>query len=79
MGRQVVRALDVLYKLLRDSTPREQIQAAVLEWGMEQLYCLLLNPTFGDDTRERVFKVRPLPLHTATRCHVMVAIFVDVM
>uniref|UniRef100_A0A672Z123 Neurobeachin-like protein 2 n=1 Tax=Sphaeramia orbicularis TaxID=375764 RepID=A0A672Z123_9TELE len=51
--QQVVRALDVLYELLR-STPREQVQAVLLEWGVEQLYSLLLNPSFGDDARERV-------------------------
>ncbi|XP_030014461.1 neurobeachin-like protein 2 isoform X2 [Sphaeramia orbicularis] len=54
--QQVVRALDVLYELLR-STPREQVQAVLLEWGVEQLYSLLLNPSFGDDARERVFRV----------------------
>uniref|UniRef100_A0A8C9XVM0 Neurobeachin-like protein 2 n=1 Tax=Sander lucioperca TaxID=283035 RepID=A0A8C9XVM0_SANLU len=43
---QAVRALDVLYELLRSSPPREQVQAVLLEWGVEQLYCLLLNPSF---------------------------------
>jgi hypothetical protein len=38
----------------------EQTQAVLLEWGVEQLYCLLLNPAFGDGARERVFKVRLL-------------------
>ncbi|KAG7261873.1 hypothetical protein CRUP_016958 [Coryphaenoides rupestris] len=57
VGHQVVSALDVLYELIRGSAPREQMQAAVLEWGVEQLYCLLLNPAFGDGVRERVFKV----------------------
>ena len=55
---QVVRALDVLYELLRSSPPREQVQAVLLEWGVEQLYSLLLNPSFGDEARERVFRVR---------------------
>ncbi|XP_035806510.2 neurobeachin-like protein 2 isoform X2 [Amphiprion ocellaris] len=55
--QQVVRALDVLYELLRSSPPREQVQAVLLEWGVEQLYCLLLNPSFGDEARERVFRV----------------------
>ncbi|KAM3613566.1 uncharacterized protein V6R79_001520 [Siganus canaliculatus] len=55
--QQVVRALDVLYELLRSSPPREQVQAVLLEWGVEQLYCLLLTPSFGDEVRERVFRV----------------------
>ncbi|XP_029927816.1 neurobeachin-like protein 2 isoform X2 [Myripristis murdjan] len=55
--QQVVRALDVLYELLRSSPPREQVQAVLLEWGAEQLYCLLLTPSLGDDARERVFRV----------------------
>ncbi|KAM9352743.1 neurobeachin-like protein 2 [Symphorus nematophorus] len=55
--QQVVRALDVLYELLRSSPPREQVQAVLLEWGVEQLYCLLLTPSFGDEARERVFRV----------------------
>ncbi|XP_035491031.2 neurobeachin-like protein 2 isoform X3 [Scophthalmus maximus] len=56
-GQQVVRALDVLYELLRSSPPREQVQAVLLEWGVEQLYGLLLTPSFGDEARERVFRV----------------------
>ncbi len=55
---QAVRALDVLYELLRSSPPREQVQTVLLEWGVEQLYCLLLTPNFGDGARERVFRVR---------------------
>nr|XP_046254941.1 neurobeachin-like protein 2 isoform X3 [Scatophagus argus] len=55
--QQAVRALDVLYELLRTSPPREQVQAVLLEWGVEQLYCLLLTPSFGDEVRERVFRV----------------------
>ncbi|XP_026148843.1 neurobeachin-like protein 2 isoform X3 [Mastacembelus armatus] len=55
--QQVVRALDMLYELLKSSLPREQVQAVLLEWGAEQLYCLLLNPSFGDEAKERVFKV----------------------
>uniref|UniRef100_A0A671WQ36 Neurobeachin like 2 n=1 Tax=Sparus aurata TaxID=8175 RepID=A0A671WQ36_SPAAU len=43
--------------LLRSSPPREQVQAVLLEWGVEQLYCLLLTPSFGDEARERVFRV----------------------
>lgn len=57
---QVVRALDVVYELLRRSPPREHVQAVLLEWGVEQLYCLLLTPTFGDEARERVFRVRKI-------------------
>ena len=52
--------MDVLYELIRGSSPQEQTQAVLLEWGVEQLYCLLLNPAFGDGARERVFKVRLL-------------------
>ncbi|XP_004541490.1 neurobeachin-like protein 2 isoform X1 [Maylandia zebra] len=55
--QQVVKALDVLYELLRSSPPREQVQTVLLEWGVEQLYSLLLNPSFGDEARERVFRV----------------------
>ncbi|KAM6967984.1 neurobeachin-like protein 2 [Aplochiton taeniatus] len=55
--QQVVSALEVVYNLLRTSPPREQVQALLLEWGVEQLYCLLLNPRFGDEARERVFRV----------------------
>ncbi|XP_068179302.1 neurobeachin-like protein 2 isoform X1 [Antennarius striatus] len=55
--QQAVRALDVLYELLRSSPPREQVQAVLLEWGVEQLYCLLLTSNFGDEVRERVFRV----------------------
>lgn len=60
---QVVKALDVLYELLRSSPPREQVQAVLLEWGVEQLYCLLLLPSFGDEARERVFRVRTAHLN----------------
>ncbi|XP_034730693.1 neurobeachin-like protein 2 isoform X1 [Etheostoma cragini] len=55
--KQAVKSLDVLYELLRSSPPREQVQAVLLDWGVEQLYCLLLNPNFGDEARERVFRV----------------------
>lgn len=54
---QVVRALEVLYELLKNSHPREHVQAVLLEWGAEQLYCLLLTPNFGDEAREMVFRV----------------------
>ncbi|MEQ2241254.1 Neurobeachin-like protein 2, partial [Ilyodon furcidens] len=55
--QQVVKALDVLYELLRSSPPREQVQTVLLEWGVEQLYSLLLTPSFGDEARERVFRI----------------------
>ncbi|XP_047454573.1 neurobeachin-like protein 2 isoform X2 [Mugil cephalus] len=55
--QQVVKALDVLYELLRSSPPREQVQAVLLEWGVEQLYSLLLTQSFGDEARERVFRI----------------------
>ncbi|XP_077383055.1 neurobeachin-like protein 2 isoform X1 [Festucalex cinctus] len=55
--QQVVKALDVLYELLQSSPPREQVQAVLLEWGVEQLYSLLLNPSFGDQARDMVFRV----------------------
>ncbi|KAK2844496.1 hypothetical protein Q5P01_011155 [Channa striata] len=55
--RQVVRALEVVYELLRSSPPREQVQTVLLEWGVEQLYSLLLMPRFGDEAREMVFRV----------------------
>ncbi|XP_044063306.1 neurobeachin-like protein 2 isoform X1 [Siniperca chuatsi] len=55
--QQAVMAMDVLYELLRSSPPREQVQAVLLEWGVEQLYCLLLTPSFGDEARERVFRI----------------------
>ncbi|KAG7242087.1 hypothetical protein INR49_024133 [Caranx melampygus] len=38
-------------------TVGEEQQAVLLEWGVEQLYCLLLTPNFGDEARERVFRV----------------------
>ncbi|XP_045082156.1 neurobeachin-like protein 2 isoform X2 [Coregonus clupeaformis] len=55
--QQVVSALDVVYSLLKSTPPREQVQAVLLEWGVEQLYCLLLKDRFGDEARERVFRV----------------------
>lgn len=55
---QMVRALDVLYELLKISPRLEQVQTVLLEWGVEQLYGVLLNPSFGDEVRERVFRVR---------------------
>ncbi|XP_075884079.1 neurobeachin-like protein 2 isoform X3 [Nelusetta ayraudi] len=55
--RQVAKALDVLYELLRSSPPREQVQTLLLDWGAEQLYSLLLTPSFGDKVRERVFRI----------------------
>lgn len=54
----MVRVLDVLYELLKSSPRLEQVQTVLLDWGVEQLYGLLLNPSFGDEVRERVFRVR---------------------
>lgn len=54
----MTRSLDVLYELLKSSPRLEQVQAVLLDWGVEQLYGLLLNPSFGDEVRERVFRVR---------------------
>uniref|UniRef100_A0A7N6BQ58 Neurobeachin-like protein 2 n=1 Tax=Anabas testudineus TaxID=64144 RepID=A0A7N6BQ58_ANATE len=54
--RQVVRALEVLYELLRNSPPREHVQTVLLEWGVEQLYCLQLNPNFGDEVLYKILK-----------------------
>lgn len=61
---QTTRALELLYELLRNSHPREHVQAVLLEWGVEQLYCLLLTPHFGDEAREMVFRVKTEPLVT---------------
>lgn len=72
-ANQVVRALDVVYELLRSSPPREHVQAVLLEWGVEQLYCVLLTPNFGDEARERVFRVRQnerMPDNTLAYCSV---------
>lgn len=58
---QAIMLLDVLYTVLRSSP---QALSVLLEWGVEQLYCLLLKPGFGDDAHERVFRVStssPLP------------------
>ncbi|XP_035386698.1 neurobeachin-like protein 2 isoform X2 [Electrophorus electricus] len=52
--KQAVQVLDVLYAVLRSS---HQALAVLLEWGAEQLYCLLLKPHFRDNARERVFRV----------------------
>ncbi|XP_063076336.1 neurobeachin-like protein 2 isoform X2 [Engraulis encrasicolus] len=54
---QVISALDVVYSVLRCPPPRDQALGVLLEWGVEQLYCLLLKPAFSDETRERVFRV----------------------
>ncbi|XP_051574482.1 neurobeachin-like protein 2 isoform X2 [Myxocyprinus asiaticus] len=56
--QQVISVLDVLHTVLRSSpSPREQAVTVLLERGVEQLYCLLLKPNFGDEARERVFRV----------------------
>lgn len=54
----MAQALDILYELLRNSPPREQVQTVLLDWGAEQLYSLLLTPGFGDKVRDKVFRVR---------------------
>ncbi|XP_062847864.1 neurobeachin-like protein 2 [Trichomycterus rosablanca] len=52
--QQAIRLLDVLYSVLRSSP---QALSVLLEWGVEQLYCLLLKPSYSDDARERVFRI----------------------
>ncbi|XP_076826894.1 neurobeachin-like protein 2 isoform X2 [Brachyhypopomus gauderio] len=52
--KQAVQVLDVLYAVLRSSPPALVV---LLEWGVEQLFCLLLKPGFRDGARERVFRV----------------------
>uniref|UniRef100_A0A671LZW7 Neurobeachin-like protein 2 n=1 Tax=Sinocyclocheilus anshuiensis TaxID=1608454 RepID=A0A671LZW7_9TELE len=57
--QQVISILDVLHTVLRSSpSPREQAVTVLLERGVEQLYCLLLKTNYGDEARERVFRVR---------------------
>lgn len=58
--QQMVRVLDVLYELLKSSPRLEQVQTILVDWGVEQLYGLLLNRSFGDEVRERVFRVRTI-------------------
>ncbi|KAG9337760.1 hypothetical protein JZ751_028258 [Albula glossodonta] len=53
----VLSALDILHSLLRTSPPREQVLAVLLDWGVEQLYCLLLKSSYGDEVREWVFRI----------------------
>ncbi|KAB5586981.1 hypothetical protein PHYPO_G00007710 [Pangasianodon hypophthalmus] len=52
--QQAIMLLDVLYTVLRSSP---QALSVLLDWGVEQLYCLLLKPSFSDDARERVFRI----------------------
>ncbi|XP_058230531.1 neurobeachin-like protein 2 isoform X2 [Hemibagrus wyckioides] len=52
--QQAIMLLDVLYTVLRSSP---QALSVLPEWGVEQLYCLLLKPSFNDDARERVFRI----------------------
>lgn len=55
----MISILDVLHTVLRSSpSPREQAVTVLLERGVEQLYCLLLKTNYGDEARERVFRVR---------------------
>lgn len=56
---QVISVLDVLHTVLKSSPPpREQVVTVLLDRGVEQLYCLLLKSNYGDEARERVFRVR---------------------
>ncbi|XP_060726425.1 neurobeachin-like protein 2 isoform X5 [Tachysurus vachellii] len=52
--QQAIMLLDVLYTVLRSSP---QALSVLPDWGVEQLYCLLLKPSFNDDARERVFRI----------------------
>lgn len=56
---QVVRALNILLHLLQNSPSRDSVLALLLDWGVEQLYCLLFKPGLRDEAREMVFQVRP--------------------
>uniref|UniRef100_A0A673NB59 Neurobeachin-like protein 2 n=1 Tax=Sinocyclocheilus rhinocerous TaxID=307959 RepID=A0A673NB59_9TELE len=57
--QQMISILHVLHTVLRSSpSPREQAVTVLLERGVEQLYCLLLKTNYGDEARERVFRVR---------------------
>ncbi|KAI4887748.1 hypothetical protein NFI96_031408 [Prochilodus magdalenae] len=51
---QAVSVLEVLYTVLRNNPHSLSV---LLEWGAEQFYCLLLKPNFGDEAREKVFRV----------------------
>ncbi|XP_060777738.1 neurobeachin-like protein 2 isoform X2 [Neoarius graeffei] len=52
--QQAIILLDILYSVLRSSP---QALSVLLEWGVEQLFCLLLKPSFSDDAHERVFRI----------------------
>ncbi|XP_072572045.1 neurobeachin-like protein 2 isoform X2 [Paramormyrops kingsleyae] len=54
---QVVRALNILLHLLQNSPSRDSVLALLLDWGVEQLYCLLFKPGLRDEARETVFQV----------------------
>lgn len=56
---KAISVLDVLHTVLRSSPPpREQVVTVFLDRGVEQLYCLVLKSNYGDEARERVFRVR---------------------
>ncbi|XP_056618979.1 LOW QUALITY PROTEIN: neurobeachin-like protein 2 [Triplophysa dalaica] len=56
--QQAISVLDVLHTVLRSSPPpREQVVTVFLDRGVEQLYCLVLKSNYGDEARERVFRV----------------------
>ncbi|XP_056330694.1 neurobeachin-like protein 2 isoform X2 [Danio aesculapii] len=56
--QQVISVLDVLHTVLKSSPPpREQVVTVLLERRVEQLYYLLLKTNYGDEARERLFRV----------------------
>ncbi|XP_039530585.1 neurobeachin-like protein 2 isoform X1 [Pimephales promelas] len=56
--QQLISILDVLYTVLRSSPhPREQTVTVLLDRGVEQLYCQMLKHNYGDEARERLFRV----------------------
>ncbi|XP_057195455.1 neurobeachin-like protein 2 isoform X2 [Triplophysa rosa] len=56
--QQAISVLDVLHTVLKGSPPpREQVVTVFLDRGVEQLYCLVLKSNYGDEARERVFRV----------------------
>ncbi|XP_073782067.1 neurobeachin-like protein 2 isoform X3 [Danio rerio] len=55
--QQVISVLDVLHTVLKSSPPREQVVTVLLDRRVEQLYYLLLKTNYGDEARERLFRV----------------------
>lgn len=66
----------MLYELLKSSPRLEQVQTVLLDWGVEQLYGLLLNGSFRDEVRERVFRVRGKRSLLIQRCCFFFSFFV---